>query len=251
MTKPTFPSPSACSVSTYVAILESHDRRKQKAVVVPVGQSLDFDEGPSATRRWLHPHLDSEWHLKEFLPLTAAPAPVLVIELDQKENSTRMEGSVANASVLLSLAQELSEALISLRPLGGSECLSRHYISGKEFYFADTNFFRRAIQEMRENALAGEIARVKRVKAETRRTAPDDPRLVNCISSDPSPAVLVNEELVRALTELGPLPWRIEPHRSNPYNCHVVDAEGDNVIMNVGKAFGEFCVAASHAKPSP
>ncbi len=35
---------------------------------VPDGQSLEFDEGPGATRRWLWPHLEAgEWHLMAFV----------------------------------------------------------------------------------------------------------------------------------------------------------------------------------------
>lgn len=57
----------------YVAILEMHDETKRKAVLVPLGQSLEFDEG-SATRRWLHPHLGTDWHLVEFIEIDAAPS---------------------------------------------------------------------------------------------------------------------------------------------------------------------------------
>lgn len=52
----------------YVALLRSHDYKRTKWVVVPEGQSLEFDEG-SATRRWLHPHLGTEWHLFGFVSL--------------------------------------------------------------------------------------------------------------------------------------------------------------------------------------
>lgn len=58
-------------VVRHVAILERHDRRGKKAVIVPDGQSLDFDED-GATRRWLHPYLGNEYHLDEFLPLQCA-----------------------------------------------------------------------------------------------------------------------------------------------------------------------------------
>jgi hypothetical protein len=57
----------------YAALLISHDRKRTKWVVVPEGQSLDFDEG-TATRRWLHPHLGSEWHLFDFVRLRSARA---------------------------------------------------------------------------------------------------------------------------------------------------------------------------------
>jgi hypothetical protein len=53
----------------YIAILQRHDSDERKEVPVPVGQSLDFDEG-SATRRWLCPHLENEWHLVEFRAVT-------------------------------------------------------------------------------------------------------------------------------------------------------------------------------------
>ena len=52
----------------YVAILGSlKESGILKLVMVPEGQSLDFDEG-AATRRWLHPHLDRAWHLVAFVP---------------------------------------------------------------------------------------------------------------------------------------------------------------------------------------
>lgn len=53
----------------FVAVLGNHhDRTRRKAVIVPAGQSLDFDPD-AATRRWLAPHLAGEWHLIEFLPI--------------------------------------------------------------------------------------------------------------------------------------------------------------------------------------
>ena len=59
--------------TTHVAIIETHqgDRPHQKlAVMVPVGQSLDFDEG-KITRAWLHPYLGSRFHLVEFVEIAA------------------------------------------------------------------------------------------------------------------------------------------------------------------------------------
>lgn len=44
---------------------------KKLAVPVPFGQSLDFDEGPGATRRWLHPYLGTQFHLVEFVEVVA------------------------------------------------------------------------------------------------------------------------------------------------------------------------------------
>jgi hypothetical protein len=58
----------------YVAILERHDRRGKKAVIVPDGQSLEFDED-STTRRWLYPYLGNEYHLNEFLPVEPSALP--------------------------------------------------------------------------------------------------------------------------------------------------------------------------------
>jgi hypothetical protein len=53
----------------HIAILGSlKERALLKIVAVPQGQSLDFDPGPGATRKWLHPHLGREWHLIEFIP---------------------------------------------------------------------------------------------------------------------------------------------------------------------------------------
>lgn len=52
----------------HAALLISNDYKRTRWVVVPEGQSLDFDEG-KATRAWLHPHLGREWHLFGFVPL--------------------------------------------------------------------------------------------------------------------------------------------------------------------------------------
>lgn len=64
----------AAETIKYVAILERHDRRGKKAVIVPDGQSLEFD-ADDATRRWLRPSLGRDYHLVEFLPVELA-APV-------------------------------------------------------------------------------------------------------------------------------------------------------------------------------
>ena len=54
-------------VPCYVAVIRKHDNHQKKmAVLVPSGQSLDFDEG-TINRKWLHPFLGKEWHLVEFL----------------------------------------------------------------------------------------------------------------------------------------------------------------------------------------
>lgn len=53
----------------YVAILHKHYGSVRKAVLVPPGQSLDFDKD-AATRLWLRPHLGSDYHLVEFVELT-------------------------------------------------------------------------------------------------------------------------------------------------------------------------------------
>jgi hypothetical protein len=45
-----------------VAILKHHEWPDWRAIELPPGQSVEFDEG-SATRRWLHPALGTEWHL--------------------------------------------------------------------------------------------------------------------------------------------------------------------------------------------
>jgi hypothetical protein len=39
-----------------------------RAIIVPPGQSLDMDEG-KASRKWLWPYLNSNWHLKEFVEI--------------------------------------------------------------------------------------------------------------------------------------------------------------------------------------
>lgn len=61
-------------MSTHVAIIARLNNPSiQRAVLVPPGQSIDFDEG-SATRRWLHPYLAYEWHLVRFIEV-AGPDP--------------------------------------------------------------------------------------------------------------------------------------------------------------------------------
>lgn len=58
---------------THIALLEIHGRSSLlhapdfRAVIVPPGQSLDFDEGPGASRRWLHPYLGKTHHLASFI----------------------------------------------------------------------------------------------------------------------------------------------------------------------------------------
>jgi hypothetical protein len=52
----------------FAALLIHHDHKQTKWVVVPEGQSLEFDEG-AATRKWLRPALGSEWSLFMFVPL--------------------------------------------------------------------------------------------------------------------------------------------------------------------------------------
>lgn len=52
----------------HIALLQRHDRTQRRTVLVPLGQSLGFDED-GATRRWLWPYLGTEWHLDGFLPL--------------------------------------------------------------------------------------------------------------------------------------------------------------------------------------
>lgn len=59
-------------MTTHVAIIQKHDTDIRRAVLVPPGQSLDFDKG-RATRQWLWPYLNNEWHLVEFIEV-AKPA---------------------------------------------------------------------------------------------------------------------------------------------------------------------------------
>lgn len=54
-----------------MARLRRHDRSEERLVPVPAGQSLDLDEG-DITRRWLWPHLGTEWHLIGFEPAKEA-----------------------------------------------------------------------------------------------------------------------------------------------------------------------------------
>jgi len=59
----------------YAALLRHHDYKRSRWIVVPEGQSLDFDEG-RATREWLRPHLGTEWHLFGFVSLATPAAPL-------------------------------------------------------------------------------------------------------------------------------------------------------------------------------
>lgn len=52
---------------THCAFLGNLVNGTLKLIQVPAGQSLDFDPGPGATRRWLHPHLVGGWHLIDFV----------------------------------------------------------------------------------------------------------------------------------------------------------------------------------------
>lgn len=57
---------------THVAIIETHDDvrpYRKRAILVPAGQSLDFDPGPGADRRWLWPYLGTDFHLVEFVEI--------------------------------------------------------------------------------------------------------------------------------------------------------------------------------------
>lgn len=59
-------------------------------------------------------------------------------------------------------------------------------------------------------------------------------------------------EVRAARAKLAPGPWKIEPHRDNPYDCHIVDANGQNVLVNSGRAFAKWIIAAEAAlKSSP
>lgn len=55
-------------------------------------------------------------------------------------------------------ARKLSDALLTLRPLGGSECVSRHFIDGQEVYLADTDYFRRIIREKHDDLREANIS---------------------------------------------------------------------------------------------
>lgn len=53
----------------HIAILETHTRpTKKKAIIVPEGQGLDFDEG-TEDRKWLWPYIGTKWHLREFIEI--------------------------------------------------------------------------------------------------------------------------------------------------------------------------------------
>jgi hypothetical protein len=43
------------------------------------------------------------------------------------------------------------------------------------------------------------------------------------------------------------LPWRVEQHRRDPLNAHVVDRFGNNVATNISRAVAEFMVERVNA----
>jgi hypothetical protein len=65
---------------THIALLEHHDVEDRvslhaasyKAVLVPPGQSLDFDPEPGAERRWLWPYLGRTHHLVAFIEVATS-----------------------------------------------------------------------------------------------------------------------------------------------------------------------------------
>lgn len=59
------------SRTEHVAIIEKHDRSERRAVLMPPGTSVDFDEG-AATRRWLWPYISYDWHLIEIVKVQPA-----------------------------------------------------------------------------------------------------------------------------------------------------------------------------------
>ena len=63
------PPKPAGAVPLRVAILSSHDDPKvMRVIALSPGQSEEFDDD-SATRRWVHPFLKGEWHLRSFVSL--------------------------------------------------------------------------------------------------------------------------------------------------------------------------------------
>lgn len=129
--------------------------------------------------------------------------------------------------------------------------------------------FNKAANILEELETAGYISepdnvgarRLLKADAETRRTAPDDTRLLNCIPSDPSPAVpptaeqtktawkryqaeqadaaVLNEELVRALADIADN-YPIPNGQSEDYSSGFIDAT--NFIAEAIR---------SRVKPSP
>ncbi len=62
----------------YVAIIETHvgiKPHRKFAVPVPDGQSLDFDPGLGASRRWLRQYLGAEYHLVDFVEVWPSDTP--------------------------------------------------------------------------------------------------------------------------------------------------------------------------------
>jgi hypothetical protein len=55
-----------------VAIIKHHEFQKWRAIELKEGQSTDFDSD-AATRRWLWPFIDTEWHLLEIVETEKQP----------------------------------------------------------------------------------------------------------------------------------------------------------------------------------
>lgn len=75
----------------YAVLFRSHDYKRTKWAIVPEGQSLDFDEGGGASRRWLWPYLGDDWHLFAFVSLRAPHnrGGVTVKPLEWREDNSR------------------------------------------------------------------------------------------------------------------------------------------------------------------
>lgn len=57
--------------------------------------------------------------------------------------------NIVAQSKLKALLREMSDVLLTLRPMGGSEMLKRVYIDGQEEYYADAHYCARLIEQMR------------------------------------------------------------------------------------------------------
>ena len=53
--------------------MDRHPPDRYKLVLMKEGQSEDFDDGPGASRKWLHPYLGRDYHLVAFVEVVVQP----------------------------------------------------------------------------------------------------------------------------------------------------------------------------------
>lgn len=103
-------------------------------------------------------------------------------EAKQPAPRSSMEGDKLKA-----LLREMSDALLTLRPLGGSEMLKRVYIDGQEEYYADAHYCTRLIEQMRADCRKAKTPdRASSIEATTQDAHGVEPEHVEAVK--PSPA---------------------------------------------------------------